>query len=412
MTSAALCPGVSAFAEHTRCPDVVLEGLRTNDIGPTEDVSAAIDDLRRERYVDNSGTASGTGGMKRLARGAYYAIRPLLPVGVRKYAQRFALRDWQSLQFPAWPVDVSVERLMNDAFDQLLTVQGLKEIPFVWFWPEGHTAAAMMTHDVETARGRDFCGKLMATEAARGITSSFEVVPEVRYEVPDAFLEELRGGGCEVCVHDLNHDGRLFGHEHVFRERAKKINAYARRFGATGFRSAVMYRRVEWFDAFDFSYDMSLPNVAHLDPQRGGCCTVMPYFIGGLVELPLTTTQDYQLFHILRRFDLELWRQQTEIVMEHHGLLSFIIHPDYMLAPGALDLYRSLLDYIAELRDDRNVWTALPGDIDRWWRQRRELTLDRCGEHWRITGAGADRARVAFAYRDEGRIKFRVQAAA
>ena len=30
----------------------------------------------------------------------------------------------------------------------------------------------------------------------------------------------------------------------------------------------------------DFSFDMSIPNVAHLDPQRGGCCTIMPYFIG------------------------------------------------------------------------------------------------------------------------------------
>jgi hypothetical protein len=26
-----------------------------------------------------------------------------------------------------------------------------------------------------------------------------------------------------------------------------------------------------------FAYDMSIPNVAHLDPQRGGCCTIMPF---------------------------------------------------------------------------------------------------------------------------------------
>jgi hypothetical protein len=69
-----------------------------------------------------------------------------------------------------------------------------------------------------------------------------------------------------------------------------------------------VYRNLECFDAFRLDYDMSVPSVAHLDPQRGGCCTVMPYFIGDLVELPLTTTQDYSLFHILGDHSLDLWR--------------------------------------------------------------------------------------------------------
>src|SRR2546425_12755629 len=45
-------------------------------------------------------------------------------------------------------------------------------------------------------------------------------------------------------------------------------------------RRGFVPQKQEWFDALDFSYDMSVPNVAHLDPQRGGCCTVMPYFVG------------------------------------------------------------------------------------------------------------------------------------
>jgi hypothetical protein len=40
---------------------------------------------------------------------------------------------------------------------------------------------------------------------------------------------------------------------------------------------------------------MSVPNVGHLEVQRGGC-TVMPYFIGRIVELPVTTSQDYSVF--------------------------------------------------------------------------------------------------------------------
>ena len=107
------------------------------------------------------------------------------------------------------------------------------------------------------------------------------------------FLSSIRGRGFEVVVHDLNHDGHLYKTRKQFLERAAKINAYGREYRAKGFRAGVLYRKQLWYDALDFEYDMSVPNVAHLDPQRGGCCTVMPYFLGNLLELPVTTTQDY-----------------------------------------------------------------------------------------------------------------------
>ena len=79
----------------------------------------------------------------------------------------------------------------------------------------------------------------------------------------------------------------LFANEDTFMQRVVAINRYGEQWGSTGFRAGIMYRNQEWFHALDFEYDMSVPNVAHLEPQRGGCCTVMPYFIGNLVELPL-----------------------------------------------------------------------------------------------------------------------------
>ena len=93
----------------------------------------------------------------------------------------------------------------------------------------------------------------------------------------------------------------MFADKDAFLRQARRINDYAREFGCDGFRSGAMYREQDWFDAFEFSYDMSVPNAAHLEPQRGGCCTVMPYFVGNILELPLTTAQDYTLFHILER---------------------------------------------------------------------------------------------------------------
>ena len=94
------------------------------------------------------------------------------------------------------------------------------------------------------------------------------------------FLNSIRDRGFAVNIQDLNHDGRLFKSHAEFLARVAKINSYAEQYGAEGFRSAILYRVEKWFGALKFAYDMSVPNVAHLDPQRGGCCTVMPYFIG------------------------------------------------------------------------------------------------------------------------------------
>src|SRR5580700_9910875 len=99
-----------------------------------------------------------------------------------------------------------------------------------------------------------------------------------------------------------------------FLRRAKHINLYGLKFGAEGFRSAVLYRNLDWYDALEFSYDMSVPNVAHLDPQQGGCCTVFPYFIGKVLELPVTATQDYSLFHILNDYSTSLWKRQISLI--------------------------------------------------------------------------------------------------
>ena len=254
-----------------------------------------------------------------------------------------ASQNWDRLPFPRWPVDRTVDQLFEQTMLLSLQAQSIDQIPFIWFWPEGATSCAIMTHDVETASGVRSCSYLMDMEDAFGIKGSFQIIPEQRYEVTDDFLNSIRQRGFEVVVHDLNHDGQLFRDKDQFLQRAAKINSYKERFGASGFRAAVLYRRQLWFDALDFSYDMSVPNVAHLDPQRGGCCTVMPYFVGKILELPVTTTQDYTLFNILNDYSIDLWKKQIDLIMEKHGLISFIVHPDYVNGPRERAVYETLL---------------------------------------------------------------------
>jgi hypothetical protein len=146
--------------------------------------------------------------------------------------------------------------------------------------------------------------------------------------------------------------------------------------------------------------------VAHLDPQRGGCCTVMPYFVGKILELPVTTTQDYTLFNILNDYSIDLWKKQINLIMEKHGLISFIVHPDYIGGARERTVYEALLAHLADLRKENGVWIATPGEVDRWWRQRAEMKLVKDGSGWRIEGPGSDRACIAYARQKDGSISY------
>jgi len=364
---------------------------------PTE----VIDNLRLERYPSGQ-----FGQFERTLKSLYYRLRPFTNRTLRAYVQRVRANKWQNRPFPNWPVDTTVEDLCETLLLLFMQKKGVDRIPFIWFWPRGARASVSMTHDVETAAGRDFCNTLLEINESYAIKASFQIVPEQRYQVPTAFLDKLRAHGCEVCVQDLNHDGRLFDQQDEFRRRASLINKYAREYGATGFRSAVLYRKPEWYEHLDFSYDMSIPNVAHLDPQRGGCCTVMPYFIGDMVELPLTTVQDYSLFHILKETSISLWRTQFETLLSKNGMATFIVHPDYVTGSETLALYKDLLAMLNEFRSQTNLWFALPGEISNWWRARGQMSIVGSGNAWRITGKDADQAVLAFAAVVDGKLVY------
>ena len=387
--------------------DVALDGAMLQlPFSPSEIVA----NLRYERYASASNRNGKMLHGESALRKVYYLVRPLLTVSVRKHLQRIRLRDWNEIPFPSWPVDSTVERILEMLLILLLKAHAVDKIPFVWFWPNGFPSCAIMTHDVEALPGRDFCSHLMDLDDAHGIKSSFQIVPEGRYPVSKGFLNTIQSRGFEIDIHDLNHDGHLFSDRERYLRRAERINRYSREYGAAGFRSAALYRNLDWFEALDFSYDMSVPCVGHLEAQRGGCCSVMPFFIGKILELPVTTTQDYSLFHILNHYSIDLWKRQLALIMEKHGLASFIVHPDYILEHRARDTYKALLSYLSQLRSEGKIWIALPREVDHWWRERSQMRLSRRGNKWEIEGPGKERARVAYASLEEDCVVYHLEA--
>jgi hypothetical protein len=399
----AVSPSVNhALVDH-------LGSVRTGETAivlPFE-IDEVAENLRYERYEGQSGWQAWI--QKSRLRDIYYNLRPMLSVSLRKHLQKLYLGGWSKIPFPAWPVDRSVDILLEKVIVLGMQSLGIDRLPFIWFWPEGRQACAILTHDVETTAGRDFCSSLMDLDDSFGIKASFQIVPEKRYDVPSSYLQLIRDRGFEVNVHGLDHDGDLFRERASFLKDAKAINRYAEQFAARGFRSPIVYRNADWFQDLDFSYDMSVPNVARLAAQRGGCCTVMPYFLpGGMLELPLTTTEDYTLFNVLNDYSTSLWKQQMEIILDSHGLMTFLVHPDYLMSAKAQDICKSLLEEIGRVRAEANVWVPLPREVDVWWRQRSQMDLIPYGSGWKIEGAGSDRASLAHACLSGDRLHYEI----
>ena len=367
------------------------------------DPDEIIDNLRLERYPSIQLGAFGSA-----LKSVYYWFRPFMGRSMRRFAQKFRAGDWRKRQFPQWPVDTTVESICEKLMLLSLQASGVDRIPFIWFWPYGTRGCISMTHDVESSVGRDFTEKLLNIDDSFGIKASFQIVPDGRYTVTREYLNSIRDRGFELCVQDLNHDGRLFDEQGEFLRRVAQINRYGREYDAKGFRSAVLYRKPEWYEYLDFEFDMSMPNVAHLDPQRGGCCTVMPYFIDEILELPLTTIQDYTLLHLLNERSTSLWKSQIESILGKNGLATILVHPDYITETDTEAVYKDLLRMLAQMRQREALWFALPRDVNIWWRARNEMSIVEVGGSWRVIGEGSERAVLAFAKIVDGQLTYEV----
>ena len=370
------------------------------------DFNEVIRNLRLERYHSKDQTGFETFASSEFVRKFYYLIRKSLPFQIRRQLQRLYFREWRQIIFPAWPVDLTVDALHEELLRLWMEAGRIKKLPFIWFWPEGASNCLVITHDVETVAGRDFTFELMDLDDVYGFKAAYQVIPEERYNVPDDYIRRIRSRGCEFNIHDLNHDGRLYAKRSEFTRRASSINDYGHRYNSRGFRAGAMYRRQDWYDVFDFEYDMSVPNVAHLEPLRGGCCTVMPYFIGKILELPLTTAQDYSLFHILNDYSIDLWMQQMAFIKKKHGLISFLTHPDYLIEARARRVYENLLNQLRQTVVAEKMWETLPGSVNEWWRARNQMRLVSCGESWKIEGPESEKARLAFASVENGQVLY------
>ncbi|WP_052573667.1 hypothetical protein, partial [Haloferula sp. BvORR071] len=312
-------------------------------------------------YEATSGSPPG------LLTRAYFRIKPFIPRSLRLAVRRGRARGIFKQCAGTWPINES-------AGDK---PQGWKG------WPEGKDFAVVFTHDVESPSGLTRVRELAEMEISYGLCSSFNFIPEGTYDDPVALREWLEAKGFEVGVHDLNHDGRLYGSREGFREKARRINHYLAAWGAVGFRSGFMLRQLDWIHDLNVLYDASTFDTDPFEPQPEGSHTIFPFRVapGGLeagpgyVELPYTLPQDSTLFLILGEESPMIWQEKLDWIAEHGGLALVNIHPDYIDFSGKRDSSRYPSSYIKEFLDylfikyKGKFWNPLAKELAVWYRR-------------------------------------------
>jgi peptidoglycan/xylan/chitin deacetylase (PgdA/CDA1 family) len=351
------------------------------------------DDFLLERY------ARREGGQSALLR-AYYAVKPLMPRPLqiamrRRHAARRAQRE-----FPAWPIEPLLVEHERHLFRSRLERSGAQRAPFVSYWPGGRRFASIVSHDVEGPEGIENIPRVLDVERRHGIVSSWNFCGEW-YEIPDGTFDLVREAGCEVGLHGILHDGKLFRDRAGFEANLPKIHSYLERWGAVGFRSPATHRNPAWMPELGCLYDCTFPDTDPFEPQAGGCCSIFPFFIEDLVELPITLVQDHTLLEILGEESIDRWKEKSEWIAGNHGLVQLLVHPDYLLSDARLDLYDSFLAWLSELNRRDKGWHTLPRDAAAWWKQRSRLScVTDAGGEVAIAGPGSERATVGWAALD------------
>jgi peptidoglycan/xylan/chitin deacetylase (PgdA/CDA1 family) len=325
-----------------------------------------------------------------LALSFYYLIKRLIPLGLRHHLNALAIRARKRLDFPRWPCETALVDFWRDWLRQSLQRLGIADTLHIGFWPHDYRCCIVLTHDVESPFGFEQIQRMTDLEEQYGFRSALNF-PLNQYRIDWRKLDDLKARGFEFGAHGLAHDGRLFRSEQDFSALAPLLERFANEQGLVGFRSPSTLRNVEWIKRLSFDYDCSFADTDPYEPQPGGSCSVFPFFLGNIVELPYTVPQDHTLIHLLRRDPLPIWTTKSQWIASMGGMILTLTHPDYSGTQPHLSTYGELLK---RLKDLECSWRALPSEVALWWRQRSQTHLTIKDGVPLLTGPGSDRVTI------------------
>jgi peptidoglycan/xylan/chitin deacetylase (PgdA/CDA1 family) len=321
---------------------------------------------------------------------AYYRVKRLIPPSIRHRLNSLAIRARQRREFPRWPCENALLEFWRNWIHDAFVTMRVSDAWHIGFWPQGKRCCVVLTHDVESPEGIERMVRMADLEEKSGFRSAWNI-PLAQYPIDWSKVRELQRRGFEFGAHGLSHDGRLFRSDRDFEHLKPILERLAQDRGLCGFRAPSTLRRAEWIASMNFQFDSTFADTDPFEPQPGGTCSVFPFFLSNVVELPYTIPQDHTLIHLLRRCPLPVWAMKARWISSVGGMILTLTHPDYCGAEPYLSEYRELLKQLADLPE---AWRALPSEVANWWRRRAAMTLVTDGTQPSIRGADVSGAVV------------------
>ena len=118
----------------------------------------------------------------------------------------------------------------------------------------------------------------------------------------------------------------------------KRINGYAREWGASGFRSGFMLRNLDWLHDLDVQYDASTFDTDPFEPQPDGRHTIFPFWVPRPNDnCPIAST-------------INAATPLQEVTLSFPTLCRRIPHFSSCYAEKTTEIWRRKLDWIAAAR--------------------------------------------------------------
>lgn len=351
------------FDDGSTAPAIYINSV--GKIASSFDIDDAIDCILSEAYLNRKRPFTSYLPFH------YHLVPAKFRVGIARTLVALKNRTRKG-PFPNWPIDGAADLLrdVRRSLRRYAENDGSNEQPDEISWPGAKRYALCLTHDIDTKEGFRRARNFMELESEFGFASCWFVVLK-NCRSNSKSLEGMIKAGNEIGCHGDNHDERL-AHLGQFEiearlERYKDIIAD---YNMRGFRSPCLSRTQALLKALGrfFEYDSTFPDteISSRFSHPRGCCSVLPYYLGMLMELPLTMPQD-SAFVFSRKTPeemLNLWIDKLKWIKAIGGLAVLNVHPDshFGMKGAIFDIYRRFLEVIQE---DKEAWVTTPSRIVR-----------------------------------------------
>lgn len=302
-----------------------------------------------------------------------------IPVKVRNLLFGAFVNIQKDPGWPNWPIEKSVE-FVRYLYIKSIALRLKKRIPYVSFWPYNKKFAISITHDCDTSSSFKNMEKIREIERKYGIKSCWNILSN-KYSIDKKILKKLRRDGCEIGLHGYNHDNKTpFLKKELMIKRFANASEIIKEFGIKGFRSESLLRNHKFLEFLSdyFEYDSSTCDTDIMSPvaKRCGSCTVFPFFIRNMVEIPITLPQDYRLMRLKKTKQqmLDIWKNKIDFIRHVNGAAVLLTHPDTHIFGNEryLDVYERIVKHLASFDGS---WIATTNDISSWWKERFKTSI-------------------------------------